>query len=85
MTVLMDLICFPMQVLYAILVARFGSRPAGHWVVMQANIGEVDVFAMAYAWSQKGVAYIVSSCGKTVAHEQPYISKYEDEYDGDGC
>jgi hypothetical protein len=76
---------FPMQILHAILVARFGSRPAGHWVVMQANIGEVDVFAMAYAWSQKGVAYIVSSCGKTVAHEQPYISKYEDEYDGDGC
>jgi hypothetical protein len=43
MTVVMDLICFPMQVLYAILVARFGSRPAGHWVVMQAYIGEVDV------------------------------------------
>lgn len=80
-TVLMDLICFPMQVLHAILVARFGSRPAGHWVVMQAYIEEVDVFAMADAWAQMGVAYIMSSCGKkTVAHEQPYISKYEDEY-----
>jgi hypothetical protein len=36
--------------------------------------------AMAYAWSQKGVAYIVSSCGKTIAHEQMYISKYENAY-----
>jgi hypothetical protein len=35
---------------------------------------------MAYAWSSKGVAYMVSSCGKTVMHEQSYVSRYEDEY-----
>ena len=68
---------FPMQVLYKILLARHGSRPAGHWVVMQSKIADVELFAMAYAWSQRGVAYIVSTCGKTVMHDQPYISKYD--------
>jgi len=71
---------FPMKILHAVLVARHGSRPAGHWVVMQANIGEVELYVMAYAWSSKGVAYMVSSCGKTVRHEQSYISRFEDEY-----
>lgn len=71
---------FPMKILHAVLVARHGSRPAGHWVVMQANIGGVELYVMAYAWSSKGVAYMVSSCGKTVRHEQSYISRFEDEY-----
>ena len=47
---------------------------------MQANIGGVDLYVMAYAWSSKGVAYMVSSCGKTVMHTDPYISRFEDEY-----
>lgn len=38
------------------------------------------MYAMAYAWSQKGIAYMVSSCGKTVAHEELYISRFEDEF-----
>ena len=71
---------FPMQILHDILIARHGSRPAGHWVVMQANISGVDLFVMAYAWSQKGVAYFVSSCGTTVQHEKAYLSRFEDEY-----
>ena len=69
-----------MQILHDILIARHGSRPAGHWVVMQTNISGVDLFVMAYAWSQKGVAYFVSSCGTTVQHEKAYISRFEDEY-----
>ena len=71
---------FPMKVLHAILCARHGARPAGHWVIMKATIGGVDLYVMAYAWSSKGVAYMVSSCGKTVMHEKPYVSKFEDEY-----
>ena len=35
---------------------------------------------MAYAWLQKGVAYIVSTCWKTLMHDQPYILKYEDDF-----
>ena len=49
---------YPMRVLHSILCAQHGSRPAGHWVVMQAVIGGVDLYVMAYAWSLKGVAYI---------------------------
>jgi hypothetical protein len=69
-----------MKVLHAVMLARYGSRPAGNWVVMSATIGGVDLYVMAYAWSSTGVAYMVSSCGKTVMHEQSYVSRYEDEY-----
>jgi hypothetical protein len=47
---------------------------------MQAAIGGVDLYVMAYAWSSKGLAYMVSSCGKTVMHVDPYIPRFEDEY-----
>jgi len=29
---------FPMEVLRAILLARYKSRPAGHWVVMKVSL-----------------------------------------------
>ena len=35
---------------------------------------------MAYAWSQKGVAYMVSTSGTTVRHSTNYVSRFEDEY-----
>ena len=69
-----------MKVLHAILVARYPERPAGHWVVMKTTIAGVDLFVMAYAWSQKGVAYFVSTAGKTIRHSTNYISRFEDEY-----
>ena len=71
---------YPMEVLNAILRARFPSSAAGHWVVMKATISEVDLFVMAYAWSARGVSYIVSTCGTTVQHEIPYVSRFEDEF-----
>ena len=69
-----------MQVLHKVFLARHDSEPADHWVVMQTTVADVEVFAMAYAWSQKGVAYIISSQGTTVMHEQPYLSCYEDDF-----
>lgn len=77
-----NLAYFPMQELKAVLLARYGTRPAGHWVVMKANISGVNLFVMAYAWSNKGISYFVSSCGTTIRHEQNYVSKFEDEM---GC
>ncbi|KAL7554128.1 hypothetical protein ACHAWF_017536 [Thalassiosira exigua] len=71
---------FPMKVLHAVLVARYPQRPAGHWVVMKTTISGVNIFVMAYAWSQKGIAYMVSSCGTTVRHEKNYMSRFEDEF-----
>lgn len=71
---------FPKYVIYEILLARFGDRPAGHWVVMHANISGVAIMIMAYAWSMKGISYIVSSCGKTIHHEKNYVMKYAAEY-----
>ena len=69
----------PMKVLHAILSSRHGTHPARHWVVMQTTIDEMDLYAMSYAWSSKGVTYMVLSCGKTVMHEDAYISHFEDE------
>ena len=47
---------------------------------MQATIGGVDLYVMAYAWSTNGVDYMVSSCDKTVMHTDPYISHFEDKH-----
>jgi hypothetical protein len=71
---------FPVRALHAILKARFGERPAGHSVVMETVVSGVKVFAMAYAWSHRGVSYIVSTCGDTSTHEEKYMSAYEDDW-----
>ena len=47
---------------------------------MQTTIAGVKLIAMAYAWSQKGVAYMISLCGTMVMHEHPYLSQYEDDF-----
>ena len=71
---------YPMQALHAVLKARFGNHPAGHWVVFSATIAGVKLFALAYAWSQRGVSYFLSTCGETTPHEQKYLSHYEDDF-----
>jgi hypothetical protein len=71
---------FSKEVLHAVLLSRFGERPAGHWVVMVGEISGVQIMALAYAWSMSSIAYIVSSCGKTVQHTIPYTTKFEDTY-----
>lgn len=75
---------FPKKVLESILKARHGSRPAGKWVVMQTTIDGVPLIAMAYAWSQKGVSYFLSTCGNTKPSVNLYRSKFEDEFGGVG-
>jgi hypothetical protein len=71
---------FPVGVLHSVLTARHGTRPAGHWVTMTATISDVQVIALAYAWSQKGVSYFVSTCGSTEPSDVKYQSKFEDEW-----
>jgi hypothetical protein len=70
---------FPMAPLYSILKARHGQRITGHWVVMRTTIAGVDLIAIAYAWSQKGISYFISTCGST----EPSIHKYESKYDNE--
>jgi hypothetical protein len=71
---------FPQGVLHSVLEARHGERPAGHWVSMTATIDGVDIIALAYAWSQKGVSYFVSTCGSTEISPIKYEYKFEDEW-----
>lgn len=71
---------FPMLVLHEILKARYGDKPAGHWVVMKAEISGVDVLAIAYAWSHSSCSYFVSTCGSTYPAEQSYTTHFEDEF-----
>ena len=47
---------------------------------MQATISGVDLYIMACAWSSKGGVCMVSSCGKTVMHKEPYVSHFEVVY-----
>lgn len=72
--------CFPMKPLFAILKARFKTRPAGHWVTMKTEIAGVRLIAIAYAWSQRGVSYILSTCGSTEPSDKLYTSYFEDEF-----
>ena len=69
-----------MAVLHRVLEARHGSRPAGHWVVMKTKIAGVALFAIAYAWSQRGISYFISTCGSTDVHDEKYISNYKDDF-----
>jgi hypothetical protein len=73
---------FPTLPLRAVLTARHGTRPAGHWVVMTAEISGVPLLALVYAWSQSSVAYFISTCGSTQPHPKKYESKFEDEWGG---
>ncbi len=69
-----------MKPLFAILKACYKDRPAGHWVTFQATISGVNVIAMAYACSQRGVSYILSTCGSTAPAQKMYTSYFEDNY-----
>jgi len=35
---------------------------------------------MAYAWSQRGISYTLSTCGSTRPAEKMYQSYFEDDY-----
>jgi hypothetical protein len=71
---------FPMLVLHEILKARYGDRPAGHWVVMKAEISGVDVLAIAYVWSHSSCSFFVSTCSSTYPAEQSKTTHFEDEF-----
>ncbi len=47
----------PMKVLHAIHIARYPDKAAGKWVVMKATIAKVDLYIMAYGWSNRGIVY----------------------------
>ena len=71
---------FPMSTLFNVLKARHKEKPAGHWVVMSSEIAGVKLFAIAYAWSQRGISYFLSTCGKTTPCEVKYETHFEDAY-----
>jgi hypothetical protein len=71
---------FPMHALHAVLEARHGRKPAGHWVTMTTTIVGVKLIALAYAWSKNGVSYFISTCGSTDPSEYKYEAKYEDDW-----
>ncbi len=49
-------------------------------MVMKATISGVELFLLAYAWSNQRAAYIASSCGTTVTHKEPYQTHFTDDY-----
>jgi hypothetical protein len=70
----------PMKSLFAVLKACYKTKPAGHWVAFQSAISGALLLAMVYAWSQRGVSYILSTCGSTKPAEKMYMSYFEDDY-----
>jgi hypothetical protein len=71
---------FPTKPLHGILRFRFGDKAAGHWVVMTTTISGVKLMLIAYAWSQRGMYYFLSTCGSTAPSSAMYQSNFEDEF-----
>lgn len=71
---------FPMEALKKVMTARHGAKPAGHWVTMTTKIAGVNMFAVAFAWSQKGMAYFLSTCGSTRPAPELYVTNFEDDF-----
>jgi hypothetical protein len=71
---------YPMGALHAVIKARFGTKIAGHWVTMMKTIAGVKMMDMAYAWSQKGISYFLSTCGSIEVSSVLYRSAFEDEF-----
>jgi hypothetical protein len=63
-----------------VLRARFKERPAGHWVVFRTTYQDVNVIAMAYAWSMRGTSYVISTCGSTDPCDEMCTTYFEDEH-----
>jgi len=75
--------CFPRGPLHSLLKARYPKRMMGHWVVFKATIKGVHFRAMAYAWSNNDIAYILSTFGNTSPCRDDYISNEANTaYDG---
>ena len=47
---------------------------------MHTTINSVDVMAIAYAWSQNGISYFVSTTGSTDIDDEKYLSSFEDDF-----
>jgi hypothetical protein len=67
-----------MKPLFAVLKARYKAKLARHWVIFQSSISGVPLIAMVYAWSQRGVSCILSTCGSTKPAEKMYMSYFKD-------
>jgi hypothetical protein len=71
---------YPTKALHGILRSRFGDKAAGHWIVMTTTIAGVKLATIAYAWSQRGMSYFLSTCGSTSPSSIMYQSNFEDEF-----
>ena len=69
-----------LKVLHKILQVRYKNVPVGHLVSMSTKISGEPIFIIAYAWSQRGVSYMISTCGSTAPHQDKYLSYFEDDF-----
>jgi hypothetical protein len=71
---------YPTGALHTVIKARFRTKIAGHWVTMMTTISGVKMMEMAYAWSQKDVSHLLSTCGSTEVSSVLYQSAFEGEF-----
>ena len=64
---------FPMMAIHSILKARYGDRPAGHWVVFWIEIADALL-------SQSSMSYFVSTCGSMHPADEFYEAHYKDKF-----
>lgn len=72
---------FPAGALKRVMSARHGDRRLGHWVVMTAEISEVELMAVAWAWHpNQDPAFYISSCGSTAPSDRLHLSEIHTGY-----
>ena len=59
---------------------QFKTRSAGHWVTMLTTISDIPMYIIVYAWNQRVVSYMISTCGSTAPHQDKYLSHFEGDF-----
>ena len=65
---------YPKGPLRAVLRARHPRRWAGHWVVFRTKVQDIELKAIAYAWNNKEVMFVITTVGNTTEALDPYVS-----------
>ena len=65
---------FPKAPLRAVMKARYPKRMAGHWVVFTTTVQGVNIKAIAHAWCNTKMSFIITTVGTTTEAVDPYVS-----------
>jgi hypothetical protein len=70
---------YPMKALHVVLRSRFWEKTDGHWVITTTTISGVNLMTLTYAWSQRGISYLLPTFEINAPSSLMYQHNFEDE------